>query len=75
MRCLACTAGAAHKNLGADAELRASGVHPLGSVPDVEYVNPNERPRADEDIKRLLPLEADPVYGRAGPLLAHWGRT
>lgn len=75
MRRSACTAGAAYKNLGAGTGFRAAGAHPLGSAPVVEYGNPNERPRADEDIKRLLPPEADPVYGRAGPLLVHWGRT
>jgi uncharacterized protein YjlB len=65
-------AGVAHKNLGSSADFRVVGAYPLGQRPDLNRGVAGERPDADIRIARLpLPL-ADPVHGRAGPLLTYW---
>jgi uncharacterized protein YjlB len=65
-------AGVGHKNLGASADFRVVGAYPRGQAWDICYGRAGERPRADERIARVpLPI-ADPVFGREGPLLAHW---
>ncbi|HSR31911.1 MAG TPA: cupin domain-containing protein [Anaerolineae bacterium] len=65
-------AGVAHKNLGASPDFRVVGSYPQGQSWDMNYGQPGERPRADENIARV-PLPAmDPLYAEAGPLLSLW---
>jgi uncharacterized protein YjlB len=65
-------AGVAHNNLGSTADFRCVGAYPRGQSPDMNYGQPGERPRVDQNIARVpLPL-ADPIYGSSGPLCQHW---
>lgn len=65
-------AGVSHKNLDASDDLLVVGAYPAGQEPDMNYGRPGERPRADEKIARVPPPEADPVFGRDGPLIVRW---
>ena len=65
-------AGVGHRNLGASRDFRVVGAYPLGQAWDICYGKPGERPRSDENIARVPVPRADPVFGRDGPLLAHW---
>jgi len=65
-------AGVGHKNLGASADFGVVGAYPRGQAWDICYGRARERPRADERIARVPLPSADPVFGREGPLLAHW---
>jgi uncharacterized protein YjlB len=65
-------AGVAHKNLGASSDFGVVGAYPRGQHPDMNYGKEGERPAADERIARVALPEADPVYGKQGPLVAHW---
>jgi uncharacterized protein YjlB len=65
-------AGVAHKNLGSSRDFRCVGAYPRGQSPDMNYGQPGERPRADQNIAQVPLPQADPVHGTGGPLLAHW---
>jgi uncharacterized protein YjlB len=65
-------AGVSHKNVGASDDLLVVGAYPAGQEPDMNYGRPRERPSADENIAGVPRPEADPVFGRGGPLSAHW---
>jgi uncharacterized protein YjlB len=65
-------AGVGHKNLGASPDFRVVGAYPRGQTWDICYGKPSERPRSDENIARVPVPTADPIFGRQGPLLAHW---
>ncbi len=59
-------AGVGHKDFG------VIGAYPRGQAWDICYGRAGERPRADANIARVPLPSADPVFGREGPLLAHW---
>ncbi len=65
-------AGVAHKNLGASPDLAIVGAYPGGRSWDMNYGKAGERPQADENIARVPLPEADPVFGRGGPLQELW---
>ena len=65
-------AGVGHQNLGASGDLLVVGAYPGGADPDLCRGRPDERPRALDNIRQVALPAADPVHGRAGPLLAHW---
>jgi uncharacterized protein YjlB len=65
-------AGVAHKNMGASTDFGVVGAYPQGQHYDMCYGAPAERPKADENIARVEPPKADPVYGTDGPLFGHW---
>jgi len=68
-------AGVAHKNLLSDLGFKCIGAYPKGQHFDMNYGKEGERPRTDNNIKKVpLPL-VDPVYGKDGPLLKHWSST
>jgi len=67
-------AGVAHKNLGSSYDFAVVGAYPEGQEPDMCYGRPEERPEADENIKRVPKPKIDPVYGSNGPLLDQWLR-
>ena len=67
-------AGVAHKNLESGSNFAVIGAYPVGQEWDMCYGKPGERPRADENIAKVPFPEADPVYGRQGPLLEYWKR-
>jgi len=65
-------AGVAHKNLGGDEKFRVVGAYPGGKDYDMNYGKPDERPKADENIKNVPLPEHDPVFGASGPLIKEW---
>ncbi|HLU49376.1 MAG TPA: hypothetical protein VK116_14870, partial [Planctomycetota bacterium] len=65
-------AGVAHKNLRASRDFEVVGAYPDGQSYDMCYGKPGERPRADESIARVPLPEADPLFGRDGPLIDAW---
>jgi uncharacterized protein YjlB len=65
-------AGVAHKNLGASADFRVVGAYPRGQRPDMNDGRAGERPQADRNIAQVATPEADPVYGKGGPLVERW---
>lgn len=64
-------AGVAHKNLGGD-EFKCIGAYPEGEDYDMNYGKPGERPKADENIKKVSLPDRDPVFGAKGPLIKEW---
>jgi uncharacterized protein YjlB len=67
-------AGVGHQNLGATPDLLVVGAYPRGQRFDLCRGQPEERPRALENIERVPLPGADPVYGDDGPLVGHWLR-
>jgi uncharacterized protein YjlB len=66
-------AGVAHKNEGASADLLVVGGYPKGQDWDICPAKPGERGCSAADIARVGLPEADPVYGKGGPLTEKWG--
>ncbi len=63
-------AGVAHKNLGAEHDVRCVGGYPSGSDYDVNEGKEGERPGTDHRIAVVPVPESDPVFGDSGlPLL------
>ncbi len=65
-------AGVAHKNVEASDDLFVVGSYAGGRSYDMQYGHADERPAAQERIDRVPLPEADPVYGKDGPLIRHW---
>lgn len=68
-------AGVAHRNLGKERDVICIGGYPEARDFDMNYGNPGERPRSDQNIA-ALPLPAtDPVFGEKGCLIKAWQET
>lgn len=67
-------AGVAHQNLGASRDFHVVGAYPAGTSPDMNYGERGERPGTDRNIARLAFPVADPVGGKRGDLVTHWGK-
>ncbi len=65
-------AGVAHKREAASSDLLVIGAYPLGQHPDICRVEPAAHDRALAAIAAVPLPEADPVTGRADPLLECW---
>lgn len=65
-------AGVAHKNLKCSLDFRVVGGYPRGQYPDMQYGKKGERPRTDQMIIRVALPKADPIFGKAGPLMREW---
>ena len=65
-------AGVAHRNVGSSADFRVVGAYPHGQRPDVNDGREGERPGTDERIARVPRPQADPAYGKDGPLREQW---
>ena len=65
-------AGVAHKNLGASGDFLVVGAYPRGQSWDMNDGSPGERPRTDENIRKVPLPAVDPVMGAAGPLTQCW---
>lgn len=65
-------AGVAHKNITPGNNFKCVGAYPDGIDYDIKKGKPNERPKADENIKEVPLPENDPVYGNPGPLFKNW---
>jgi uncharacterized protein YjlB len=69
-------AGTGHQNLGASGDLLVVGAYPRGQEDyDLRRGHPSERPRVLDNIAHVPLPEADPVYGRPGPLVEQWAAT
>jgi len=68
-------AGVSHCNEGATADLVVIGAYPGGRAPDLERHGSDEMTEGARKQVKAVPLpEADPVYGKDGPLLRSWRR-
>ena len=68
-------AGVSHCNEGASDDLVVVGAYPGGRRPDLERRGSDEMTEAARQRVRAAPLpEADPVFGKDGPLLRNWRR-
>ena len=65
-------AGVAHRKLGAGSDLLVVGAYPRGQRWDMNDGSPGERPRTDDNIRRVPLPDADPIYGASGPLVEWW---
>jgi uncharacterized protein YjlB len=65
-------AGVAHKRLSSTADFAVVGAYPDGQRPDMCYGSSGERPRTEENIRRVPAPGKDPVFGDGGPLLDAW---
>jgi len=65
-------AGTGHKRLAASDDFAIVGAYPEGQDWDMCYGKTGERPKADENIKRVALPVADPIFGPDGPLLRLW---
>jgi len=65
-------AGVAHKREAASADLLVIGAYPRGQNPDICRAEPGRRDRALANIAAVPLPDADPVTGRAAPLLDCW---
>lgn len=65
-------AGVAHKRVDDADGFSCMGAYPQGQEYDMNYGKPQERPRADENIKDVALPENDPLYGSDGPLGKNW---
>jgi len=65
-------AGVSHKNLKCSLDFRVVGGYPRGQYPDMQYGKPGERPGTDQMIARVALPKADPIFGKAGPLMREW---
>ena len=65
-------AGVAHKHESASADLLVIGAYPRGQRPDICRAEPGAHDKAIANIAAVPLPAADPVTGRAGPLLECW---
>lgn len=66
-------AGVAHQRVVASTDFLVVGCYPPGQEDwDILRGNPDDRPKADENIAKVPLPESDPVEGKGGALLQHW---
>jgi len=65
-------AGVAHKNLDEENDVGVVGAYPDGRDYDMNYGQPGERPKTDENIARVPVPATDPLEGPAGELIRRW---
>ena len=59
-------AGVAHKNMGAENSVGVIGAYPEGRDYDMNYGKPGERPRTDQNIKKVPVPSGDPLGWKNG---------
>lgn len=65
-------AGVSHRKVDEADGFSCLGAYPQGQQYDMNYGKKGERPKADENIKRVPLPENDPLYGNDGPLVKNW---
>lgn len=65
-------AGVAHMKVNDADGFLCMGAYPDGQQYDMNYGKPGERPRSDENIRKVPMPQHDPVYGNDGPLIRNW---
>ena len=68
-------AGVAHKREAASADLLVIGSYPKGQHPDIWQAEPAAHDKAAGNVARVPLPGADPVTGRADPLLDCWKKS
>ena len=64
--------GVAHKNLGKETQIKCVGAYPYGKDYDMNYGKKKERPKTDENIKKVKVPRKDPVFGLIDGLHLYW---
>jgi uncharacterized protein YjlB len=65
-------AGVAHKCIQSTDDFKCVGAYPSGQEYDMNYGEPGERPKADENIANTPLPTHDPVFGKQGPMEKWW---
>ena len=66
-------AGTGHKNEGSSGDFSVVGAYPRGQESyDLRTGEEGERPEVLENVRSVPLPEADPLYGRRGPLVERW---
>ena len=65
-------AGVAHRRVDASDDFLVVGAYPGGRDWDLLRDTPQDRAKALENLPKVPMPDADPLYGKAGPLLEHW---
>lgn len=65
-------AGVGHMKVSDTDGFSCLGAYPDGQDYDMNYGKDDERPRTDENIRRVPLPEHDPLYGYDGPLIRNW---
>ncbi|HLA54823.1 MAG TPA: cupin domain-containing protein [Flavobacterium sp.] len=65
-------AGVGHKKISASDDFKVVGAYPNGSDYDIMKGEKGERPKADENIKKVPLPDKDPVYGMMEGLVPLW---
>jgi len=68
-------AGVAHKRIESEDDFEVVGAYPEGQQYDIKKGDKDDRPKADENIKRVPLPQSDPVYGIDGPLIKNWSTS
>ncbi|HEU4496860.1 MAG TPA: hypothetical protein VFR70_07400, partial [Flavobacterium sp.] len=69
---VAIPAGVGHKKIKASDDFSVVGAYPCGADFDIMKGEAGERPRADENIRKVPIPDTDPVCGKAEGLLLLW---
>jgi uncharacterized protein YjlB len=64
--------GTGHQRLSASADFLIVGAYPAQGIYDLCRATPAERDRGLKTIQAVPKPDADPVYGKTGPLLSLW---
>jgi uncharacterized protein YjlB len=65
-------AGVVHRNVTPSSHFKCVGAYPGGSDYDIKKGDPEDRPEADKNIKKVALPGSDPVYGNNGLLMKAW---
>ncbi len=65
-------AGVAHRNVTPDSKFKCVGAYPEGKDYDIKKGDPEDRPGADKNIKKVPLPKNDPLSGSEGPLTSFW---
>ena len=68
-------AGVAHQNLQSQKQIKCVGGYPNGIKYDMKYGKSDERPQADENIKKVSVSIKDPVYGKLKGIPEYWSQV
>ena len=68
-------AGTGHQRLSASSDFLVVGAYPEGGTYDEPRPSDIDHDRAVESIASVKPPEADPIYGKGGPVCQFWVRT
>lgn len=65
-------AGVSHKSIELSDDFKCVGAYPFDIKYNMYYGNDDERPKVDEQIKKVPLPEEDPIFGSNGLLFNYW---